>query len=393
MDVDRASLLVVFAIAAAAPIVADVPRRVRVPIVVVEIALGILAGPQLLHLARADGLVTPLAELGLAVLFFLAGLEVDLAELRGHRGGLAIRAWVASLGLGMAVGAALWGAGLIGAPVFVGLALTTTAFGALVPILRDAALTEGRLGRHAIALAAVGELGPVVALSLILALVSGQPWRSALLVAFAAIAVATGFAATRVRATRIEELVLATMHSSGQLAIRLCVLLLAGFFFLADGLGLDVILGAFTAGLVVGRVAQGERRAEFTTKVEAIGYGFLVPIFFVATGLRFDFDGLVGDAANLVLVPAFALLFVAVRGLPVLALYRHELPGRERASLSLLSASALPLVVAITQIAVERGQLAEDDAVALVGAGMLSLLVFPATGIGLARERASPVRR
>jgi Kef-type K+ transport system membrane component KefB/uncharacterized protein with GYD domain len=322
VDVHPANLLVVFAAAALAPILVDLPRRVRVPVILAEIALGIIVGPHLLHLARVDDLVDSLAELGLATLFFLAGLEIDVAELRGRPGVLAVRGWTLSLALGLAAAAVLWGTKLIGAPVLVGLALTTTSLGALVPILGDAGLAGGALGRHAIAVGAAGELGPIVGLSIILALASGEPWRTGLLILFAAVVIGVAHIGTRLRPPRILRLVEATMHSSGQMAVRLSILLLAGLFVLADELGLDVILGAFLAGMVVAVVTRGVASREFRTKLDGIGYGFLVPVFFVTTGLRFDADGLISDAANVVLVPGFALLFLLARGLPVWPLPR-----------------------------------------------------------------------
>jgi Kef-type K+ transport system membrane component KefB len=386
VDIQPTNLLVVFAAAALAPVLVDLPRRVRVPVILAEVALGIVVGPQVLDLARVDDLVGSLAELGLATLFFLAGLEIDLAELRGRAGVLAVGGWTLSLAIALAAAAGLWGAKLIGAPVLVGLALTSTSLGALVPILGDAGLAQGRLGRHAIAVGAAGELGPIIGLSVVLALASGEPWRTALLFVFAAVVVGAAHLGIRVRPPRILRLVRVTMHSSGQMAVRLSILLLAGLFVLADELGLDVILGAFSAGMVVAVVTRGTASAEYTMKLDAIGYGFLVPVFFVTTGLRFDLDGLVSDAANIVLVPGFALLFLIVRGLPVWGLYRAELPARQRAALALLSASTLPLVVAITQIAVERDRLAAEDAVALVGAGMLSLLLLPLLALALMRR-------
>jgi Kef-type K+ transport system membrane component KefB len=377
VDVQPTNLLVVVAVAALAPVVADLSRGLRVPVIVVEIALGIVVGPQLLDLAHVDGLIGPLSELGLATLFFLAGMEIDLVELRGRTGALAFGGWALSLALGLGAGIALWAAGLIGAPMLVALALTTTSLGALVPILGDAGLAGAPLGRHAIAVGAAGELCPIVGLSLALALATGQIWRTGLLLVFAAVVVGAGLVARRVRPARILRVMETTMHSSGQAAVRLAIVLLAALFVLADKLGLDVILGAFSAGIVVGLVVDEPDAGPFTTKLAGLGYGFLIPIFFIATGLRFDLDGLVSDVANILLVPVVALLLLAVRGLPVWGLYRSELPRRERGSLALLAASALPLVVAITQIAVERDRLAEEDAVVLVGAAMLSLLVFP----------------
>ena len=388
--IDLDSLLVVLAVAALAPVVADLPARVRVPGVVAEIVLGIVIGPQVLGLADTDELIETLSEFGLAFLFFFAGMEIDLVQMRGRPLAPAARGWAISLVLGMAAGAALWAAGVIGAPVLVGLALTTTALGALVPILRDAGLADGVLGRHVFAAGAAGEFGPIVGLSVILAVASGELWRTLLLLVFAAVAGITGLVAVRARPARLVRLVDATMHASGQLALRLAILLLGALVILASSLGLDIVLGGFAAGLIVGLIARGESAHDFHVKLDGIGYGFLIPIFFIATGLEFDLDALLGSAAALALVPGFALLFVLARGTPAWLLYRRELATRDRAALALMTSSALPLVVAITEVAVENGRLAELDAVALVGAGMLSLLAFPILASALVRPEPEP---
>ncbi|HWK26024.1 MAG TPA: cation:proton antiporter [Solirubrobacter sp.] len=380
MEIDRESLLVVLAVAAAAPLLADLPRRVRVPGVVAEILLGIVVGPQVLDFAHTDALIEALSQFGLAFLFFMAGMEIDFERVRGVPLRLAARGWAASLALGMVVAALLYALGVIGAPILVGLALTTTALGALVPILKDAGLADGRLGTRVLAAGAAGEFGPIVALSIILAIASGELWRTLLLGVFAAAAIALGLLATRVRPGRVVRLVEATMHASGQVALRLALLLLGGLVVLAGTLGLDVVLGAFTAGLIVGLVARGEAAHAFHVKLDGVGYGFLIPIFFIATGLDFDLDALLSDAATLALVPGFALVFLLVRGLPAWWLNR-DLPAGERVALTLMVSAALPLVVAITEVAVDAGRLDAQDAAALVGAGMLSLLLFPLLGM------------
>jgi Kef-type K+ transport system membrane component KefB len=386
VELERDSLLVVLAVAAFAPVLADLPARLRVPVVVAEILLGIIVGPQVLGLTEKDALIDVLSEFGLAFLFFLAGMEIDLERIRGRQGALAAGAWAVSLVLGVLVAGCLWALGLVAGPLLVALALCTTALGALVPILKDAGLAGTPVGSRALATGAAGEFGPVVALSVVLAFESGEPWRTLLLVVFAVVALATGWVALRVRPDRIVRLVEATMESSGQLALRLSIVVLAGLVVLADDLGLDVVLGGFAAGLIVGNVARGEASLVFRGKLEGIGFGFLIPIFFIATGLGFDVDAFLEDAGSIALVPAFALVFLLVRGLPTWFAYRLELPPAERGAVAIMSASALPLVVAITEIATERGSIDKTDGMALVGAAMLSLLVFPLVGIRLARR-------
>jgi Kef-type K+ transport system membrane component KefB len=387
MEISRETLLVVLVVAALAPLLADLPTRVRVPVIVTEIVAGIVVGPQVLDLARPDPLLDALSDFGLAFLFFMAGMEIDPANIRGRPAALAARGWGASLALGLVVAFGLWGIGAIGAPVLVGLALTTTALGALVPILKDAGVADTRVGRLVFAGGAVGEFGPIVALSVVLAIASGEPWRTVLLVVFAVVTVATGVVAVRARPERVVRLVEATMHSSGQLALRLALLLLGALVVLAGSLGLDVVLGAFAAGFIVGLVTRGEDAHVFHIKLDAVGYGFLIPIFFISTGIEFDLDALTGNVRTLLLVPGFALLLLLVRGLPTRLLARADLDApRERTALAFFTASALPLVVAITEVATENGELAEDDAAALVGAAMLSLLAFPLVGTALVRR-------
>ncbi len=383
--------MVVLAVAALAPLLADLPSRVRVPVVVTEILVGIIVGPQVLDLAHPDAVLDTLSDFGLAFLFFMAGMEIEPEALRGRAAKLAGAGWLVSLILGLAFAAALYAGDVIGAPVLVGLALTTTALGALVPILRDAGLTEHRFGRFILATGAAGEFCPIVALSVVLAIASGDPWRSALLLVFAVIAVAAGLLTTRARPERVVRLIDATMHSSGQLALRLALLLLGALVAVAGSLGLDVVLGAFAAGFIVGLITRAPSARDFRVKLDGVGYGFLIPIFFISTGLEFDLDSLLDDPGSLLLVPFFASLFLLARGLPAYLLARADLPRRERTALAVMTASALPLVVAITEIATENGTLAEDDAAALVGAAMLSLLLFPLIGTALVRR--SPADR
>jgi len=389
MEVSRDDILVVAAVAAAAPILADLTRRVRVPIVVAEIVLGIVVGPEVLGLAHGDELIEDLSAFGLAFLFFLAGLEIEFERIRGRPLTLAFSGWAVSVGLGLAVSFALYAAGIINAPILVALAMTTTALGTLMPILRDAGVLEERFGRYVLGVGAIGEFGPVVIVSVILALEAGEPWRTTLLFVFAAVAVLTALIAIRARPARVVRLVETTMGTSGQLAIRLTLLVLAALVVIAADFGLDVILGAFAAGVIVGFVTRGESDSTaFEGKLDAVGYGFLIPIFFIATGMDYDLDALTTSVSAMLLVPGFALLFLFTRGLPVWLLYRRELEPPERPPLALFSAAALPLIVAITEIGTDTGVMREDEAVALVGAGMLSVLVFPALAL-LVRQRAA----
>lgn len=392
MEITHVDILIVAAVAALAPIIVDLPRRLRVPVVVAEIALGILVGPELLGLAESDDFIEALSTFGLAFLFFLAGMEIDFERIRGAPVTRGVTGWLLSLAIGGALALALHQAGVIDATVLVALALATTALGTLMPILRDSGLLGGRLGAFIIGAGAAGEFCPVVLVSIILAVEAGDPWRSVLLLAFAATVVVAALLALRAAPSRVVRLVGATMGTSGQLAIRLSLLLIVALAVLASEFGLDVILGAFGAGIVVGVVIRGTDASQFAAKLDAVGFGFLIPVFFITTGMDFDVDALVSDPGALAMVPGFALLFLASRGLPALLLYRRDLLPGERVSLALFSAAALPLLVAITQIGLDTGTMRTEVAVALIGAGMLSVLVYPLLGIAFSRRSPEPAR-
>jgi Kef-type K+ transport system membrane component KefB len=387
VEITRETILVVVAVAALAPILADLTPRVRVPIVVAEVTLGIIVGPEVLGLATPDQFIEALSIFGLAFLFFLAGLEIDFQRIAGRPAALGVAGWGISLALGIGIALALWTVGIADAPILVGLALTTTAIGTLMPILRDSGILGERLGSFIVGAGAVGELGPIVAVSVILAVDAGEAWRSSLLLVFAAATVLATLAALRLRPRRIVGLVETTMHTSGQLAIRLALVVIVALVVLAADLGLDIVLGAFAAGVVVGLVTRGTDSAAFDAKLDAIGFGFLIPIFFIYTGMTYDLDTL-GDPSTLVLVPMFAALFLLVRGLPAWLLYRRHLAPAEVRPLALFSAAGLPLIIAITEIGKSTGAMPNSEAAALVGAGMLSVLLYPILALFL-RSRTS----
>lgn len=267
--------------------------------------------------------------------------------------------------------------------------LCTTALGTLMPILRDAGELKTRFGAFVLGAGAVGEFGPIVLVALIL---TGQTARwevTLMLVLFVVIACVVAVLALRYRPARIVRLLSQTMHASGQLPVRLAILLLIGLVVLAETFSLDILLGAFAAGLVVSLASSGEDAKPLRVKLEGIGFGFLIPIFFVVTGMQFDLDALFESASTILRLPLFLALLLLVRGLPVL-IYRRDLPRADLPPLALYSATALPLIVAITAIGVETGEMRSENAAALVGAGMISVFVFPLVALALRRRRASP---
>ena len=328
MEVDHADILVVATVAVLAPLLADLSRRAKVPIVVAEIFLGIIVGPQVLGLADTDSFIEALSTFGLAFLFFLAGMEIDFERIRGAAATDGVAGWGISLVLGLAIALVLHLTGVIHATILVGLALSTTALGTLMPILRDAGILDQRFGNFVVGAGAAGEFGPVVIVSVILAFDADEPLRALLLFVFAAIVVGATLFALRARPARVVRLLETTMGTSGQLAVRLSVLLIVALAVLASEFGLDVILGAFAAGIVVGIVIRGTESHEFLGKLDAIGFGFLIPVFFIATGMDYDLDALFSNPASLALVPGLHPALPAHPRRPGDAALPRPAPGR-----------------------------------------------------------------
>lgn len=384
-----AALVGIVAVAVVAPLVADrVHNWLAVPVVVTEILIGIVVGPALLGLVNETDVISALSDLGLAFLMFLAGYEIDFARIRGRPLRLSVLGWLASLVLGVGLGLLVAGtdAGLV-----VGLALTTTALGTILPILHDAGQAASPFGMRVLAVGAVGEFGPIVAVAF--AFSGKRPAHTTVVLALFAIAgVIAASVARRPRHPRIARLVTATLGTSAQLGVRICVFVVIGMFALAEFLGLDPVLGAFAAGIVVHLfLAAGSEHEEeaVLARLEGIGFGFFIPLFFVVSGVRFDLDALLSDSRALLLLPVFLILFLVVRGLPTWLLHRGELPGRDPVALGLFAATALPLVVVITSIGVDEGAVSPATAASLVGAGMISVLVFPLLGLRLLTPTAA----
>ncbi|MFE5732599.1 cation:proton antiporter [Streptomyces sp. NPDC056528] len=372
------SLILIMTIAVLAPLLAyAVGRRLSVPLVVFEILLGVLVGPDVLDWAHTDALVDGLSQLGLTMLIFLAGYEIEFGEVRGDTLRRAVWAWVAALVLGLGTGILLGGGYAKG--VFIGVALTSTALGTVLPVLRDAGELHGRFGSVVMAFGSVGEFGPVIAMALLLS-GRGAGRSTVLLAVFAALTALAVLWALRPRPPWFSRVIARTLDTSGQFAVRFVFLLLALMLGASQALGLDVLLGAFAAGLITRLVLAGaapESGPRILEKVEGVGFGFLVPVFFVVTGIEFDLSALLDGGRNLLLLPVFLLLFLVVRGGPVWFLAPRDLGRADRRGLVLYGSTALPLVVAITAIGVEGGELTAGESAALIGAGMVSVLVFP----------------
>lgn len=387
------TLLLILAVALVAPLIASAVPKLRVPALVLEILFGIIIGPEVLDLVAVTPPIDLLSNLGLASLIFMAGFELDPHRLRGEPMRLASMGWATSIVLGFAMALLFHVTGLVISQLFVGLALTTTALGTLLPILRDAGLLPTKLGTHVLAVGSIGEFGPIIAIALVLSGASPTDAVQSLLV-FVAVAILVFIWARRPHEGRLRRALGSTIRSSGQVYIRLALLLVAALAWVAAQLGLDFLLGAFTAGMIYRLFLSSAGEDEVETvelKLEAVAFGYVIPIFFVVTGVTYDLDALLHSVKALVMVPLFLLSFLVVRGIPV-RFYRKDLPDpNERRALVFFSATALPLVVAITTLGVEADQMRASTAAALVGAGMISVIVFPLLGMASYRRAAPPV--
>ncbi len=383
MSID--TLAAVAAVALLAALLVGLLPRLPVPQVVLLLVGGIVIGPHVLGLgAPAD--VRVLADVGLGFVFLLAGYETDLRLFRQDAGRRALLSWAISFGLAAAVVGALAAAGVVQAFLPVALGLTTTALGTLLPVLREEGLLRGRLGPYLLAAGGVGELLPV----LVIAVFLGSQGRGAALVSLsgvATLAVLLGLLRHGVReGSRLADVVRAGQHETVQITLRGTVLLLLTLVAITDRFHLDAVLGAFLAGIVLRRWV-GTAAPELESKLDAVGYGFFVPLFFVYSGMSLDLPAI---AAAPLLLALFLVLMLAVRGGPVLLVHRRVLAPRERCQAALVSATALPVLVALTEIAVRSRTMAPDDAAALVGAGMVTVLVFPAVVVALGRRPVQP---
>lgn len=394
MEYTIGTLVLFPAVAVAAPLlVRAVSRWIAIPLVVFEIVLGLLLGPAMLGWIVPDDLTAFLSDFGLAMLFFLAGNEIDFRAIRGRPLSRAAIGWIISLSAGIGIAALL--APDLAAAGFIGIALTSTALGMIIPVLRDSGDLRTPFGISVVALGAIGEFGPLLAISLFL---SGRsPLTAALvLVAFAVIAGLAIWLAARGAGRGLHGLIGATMHTSGQFAVRLVVLVLVALVALSIELGLDMLLGAFAAGVLYRLMLSGAPQRDIELiegKLEALGYGFLVPIFFIATGVTFDLAALVADLRTLALLPLFLVLLLVVRGVPAMFAAPPGSSRHDRVATALLGATGLPIIVAVTAIGVERGDLSSGTAAALVGAGMLSVLLFPLVALALHRRSRDAASR
>ena len=381
-------LLIVVAVAFLAPFLLGLAPQVRLPSVVFEIVAGIVIGPSVLGWVEVDQTIEVLALIGLALLLFLAGLEIDFGELHGRLLRLAFLGWALSFGIAVVVGLLLSATGFVETPLLVAIILSATSLGVIVPVLKDVGELNSRFGQLVLAAASIADFGGVILLSLFFSGESGPGSTAILLTAFLGLLAVT-FLVIRAaeRSNRVGEDLLRLQDSSAQIRVRAALLLMIAFVALAEGLGLELILGSFAAGALLSLLDRDRRltHPNFRTKLEAMGFGLFIPVFFVTSGIRFDLDALLDDPANLAMVPIFLAALFVVRGFPAV-IYRRFVGDRRAAIAGVLQATSLPFIVAATTIGMELGAIDAAESSALIAAGLLSVLIFPLSGLTLLRR-------
>ncbi len=387
------NLLIIVAIGFAAPFLLGLAPGLRLPAVVLEILAGIAVGPSGLGWVELDQTVEVVAVIGLAFLLFLAGLEIDFERLRGRLLRLAAGAYAVSFALSVAVALGLKAAGLIETPLLVAIVLCATSIGVIIPVLKDADQVSTRFGQLVLAAGSIADFAAIILLSLFFT-GEGGVGATVILIAGLVLLAVMIFAATRAaeRSGRISTDLLRLQNTTAQIRVRGAMVLLIGFAAVSQSLGLEVILGTFIAGALLRLSDRDEtmNHPDFRPKLNAIGFGFFIPIFFVASGVRFDLDALFADTSTLLMVPVFLAALLVVRGLPAL-LYRGYLPSRQVPIVGLLQATSLPFIVAATAIGADLGLIDQAESAALIAAGLLSVMIFPLAGVTLLR-RAGEMR-
>jgi Kef-type K+ transport system membrane component KefB len=378
----------------AAPLALGFFPRVRLPAIVLEIVLGIVIGPQVLGWVSIDTPIQVMSLLGLAFLLLLAGLEVEYERFRGHLLRLTAIGYAISFALALLIGLGLHAAGLVKSPLLIGIALSATSLGIVIPVLKDAGQVGTPFGQLVVAGASIAEIATIVLLSLFFSGEAGALGVKLLLLGlFGLFVLAVGAAVLGAeQSMRISATLLRLQDTTAEIRIRASFLLLALFVVLAERLGLEAILGAFLAGAILRLVDRDQMMThpQFRQKLEAVGYGVFVPVFFVATGVGFELKALFANATNLARVPIFLAALLIARGLPTLV-YKSLSTPKQTLAAALLQATSLSFLVVAGRIGVQLDLIRPAAYAALVAAGLLSVLLFPLTALTLLRGPRTPV--
>jgi Kef-type K+ transport system membrane component KefB len=383
------ALLIVSAVAFGVPLGLGLVPKLRLPGVALEILAGIVIGPSVLGWVTVDEPIRIFSLVGLAFLLLIAGLEVDFDRLRGRTLRLALLGFGISFGLALLGGFLLEEGGLVKSPLLIGIALSATALGIIIPILKDAGEIDSMFGQLVVAGASVAEVGTIVLLSLFFSgESSGIGSKLVLLLAFGGLVAAVGFFILGAEhSMRLTGTLARLQDTTAQIRVRGAFVLLLGFVVAAERFGAEAILGAFLAGAILKLLDRDQMMThpQFRLKLEAAGFGIFVPFFFVTSGIRFDGGALFASGSIVARVPLFLVVLLLARALPALV-YRGLVDGRRTAIAGLLQATSLSFLVVVSQLGQGLGLITAANSAALVAAGLLSVLIFPISGLTLLRR-------
>jgi Kef-type K+ transport system membrane component KefB len=375
-----------------APILVDLLPLPAVPSMVTELIAGILIGPHVLDLVQVSAPLDVFAQIGLVFLFFLAGLEIAFHTEDDRHLRVVVSAFAISLGLAALVAILFAAIDFVDAPVLVAIVLAATSFGIVVAVLRDAGRTGTPFGQLVIAGASVADFGTVILLTFFFSHQSSGPEGTVvLLVLFAALAAAVGLLLAGARGSETVKATVRRLHeTTAQMGVRIAFLILVVFVLMASEFGLEVVLGAFLAGAMVSLLDRDKAidRTGLRAKLEGIGFGVFIPIFFVISGANLNLDELFSSLDTALLVPATLAALLVARALPAL-LYRRYVDRRQTIAAGLLQATSLPFVVAATHIGAQLGKINEATVAGLVAGAVLSVLLFPAVAVRLLEAEAA----
>lgn len=387
-DLELTSLFVIVGMAFLCPLLATFIPRKLIPETVFLLVAGMLVGPNVAGWVTVDPAINLLSDLGLAFLFLLAGYEIDVNEITGKGGKAGLATWFVTFAIALGIGIPL---GIHFDNMTLGfaaaIALSTTAFGTLVPILKDRGLMENEIGKEVVNYGVWGELCPIFAITLLLS--TRSTWINILLLAiFVAIAVVAAFFYKKLgeEGDKLGELIRSNANTNSQLGVRAVVVLLVGLVALSALFDLDMVLGAFAAGFVL-RVMIPQGDSSLDKKLNAMGYGFFIPLFFIVSGMSIDPASVIEQPFILVV---FFIVLIVVRALPILGALNiskrtRSLPPRSKAAISLYCTTALPLIVAVTSVAVSAGAMSQDIASILITAGGNTVLIMPLLALAVMR--------
>jgi Kef-type K+ transport system membrane component KefB len=383
------SFVIVAVIAFVAPLIRGMAPQILVPAIVLELVAGIIVGPHGLGLAESTGPVNVFSTVGLACLLFLAGREIQVERLRGALLTTSLAGFAISFALAFGCAAALHAVGLIKTPLLVAIVFVATSLSIIIVPLKDAHETDSDFGQQVIAAAAIAEFGAVVLLSFFY---SGEREGAAtelLHLSLFVLAAAVIFLSLAHGASlrRITDAINRLEGTSAQIRVRGDFALVAVVAGVASQLGLETILAAFTVGLIRGMTSAKDERQE--ERLDAVTLGIFIPFFFVDSGLNFNVGALFASTSAFIRLPLFLLAILIVRALPAL-LYRRRFVTRRTAAAGLLQATSLSFIVVATQIGLMLDIMYPATATALVGAGLITVMIFPTLALALLGKREEP---